>query len=586
MVPGMQTQDFYKLGRPVQDRLIGCINGTGLPPPILSSRGGPLEPFVWLLGAGGAAVVLIVLYRVGLGALDSAMAIQSAPIILLYAALVGAITFAFVRAAALFADIRALPFKPGVYLFPIGVIDARRFVLKIYPIDEVVATTGPSPANAFKISLKGGASFDFTAKNAEAAAKAAEAIASARGQLDAADAAPGSMRPRALAALDPLQGFVNPLAPTTSIDRSVPPWAKFVWAIAPAVGVVLGGCIWLVRNVVSDDRMFARATAEADADSLRAYMARGSRHKAEIEVVLLPRAELKEAQQKGTVDAIEDFIKAHPKTGIATEIDQALKKAMADELEDAKKAATLGALRDFAKRHPNHQLDAELKAATHGLYVAALDNYKKNEAPKDVSPAAVALVERLVGWAETKGPKVEVRFHRRGNSLDKADTIIGKNKYFMGVVSFATKYEDPQHMKPREEELGAAIVARFNQAFPKDVLEMSLGEAVADPDAPLPPVTVPTWFIDYVAEWDGGLKTSDRPRGVFAGVGYSLDASFRIPDDAAKPLRFKPGIIWRGPKLDGMENVDKAEEKIYADMAIGAFEQFGKKLLGTLFVPK
>ena len=437
-------------------------------------------------------------------------------------------TFAFVRTAALFADIRSLPFKPGVYLFPIGVIDARRFTLKIYPIDDMVSSSGPSPSNGFKITMKG-ATFDFTAKNAEAAAQAAQAIASARGQLDAADAATGSMRPRALAALDPMQGFVNPLAPTTSIERTRPPWAKFGWAIAPGVGIVLGVCIWLVRNVVSDDRMFARATLEGDAPSLRAYMARGSRHKNEIEVVLLPRAELKEAQQKGTVDAIEAYIEAHPKTGIANEIDAALKKAMADELDDAKKAHTLAALRDFAKRHPKHGLDAELKAATHALYVAALDNYKKNDAPKDASPAVLAFVERLVTWGETKGPKVEVRFHRRGNSLDKADTLIGKNKYFMGVVSFASKYEDAPHMKPREDELGAAIVARFNQAFPKDVLEMSVGEQLADPEAPLPVVTVPTWFIDYVAEWDGGLKTSDKPRGVFAGVGYSLDASFRIP---------------------------------------------------------
>jgi hypothetical protein len=579
----MQSQDFYKLGRPVQDRLIGCIGGTGLPAPILASRGGPLEPFVWLLAAGGTAILLIVLYRIGLGALDSGMAIQGAALILLYALLVGAMTFAFVRAAALFADIRSLPFKPGVYLFPIGVIDARRYVLKIYPIDELVSSQGPTPSHGFRITMKGGATFDFTAKNAEAAAKAAEGIAGARGQLAAAEDAPGSMRPKALASLDPLQGFVNPLAPTTSIERTVPPWAKFAWAIAPAVGLILGVCIWLVRNVVSDDRMFARATAAGDAESLRAYMARGSRHKGEIEVVLLPRAELKEAQAKGTVDAMEEFIKAHPKTGIAAEIDAALKKAMAAELEDAKKAGTLSALKEFAKRHPNHKLEGDLKAAMHAVYVAALDNYKKNEAPKDVSPATLAFVERLVTWAETKGPKVEVRFHRRGNSLDKADTLIGKNKYFMGVVSFATRYEDAAHMKPREDELGATIVARFNQAFPKDILQMSVGEAIADPETPLPPVTVPTWFIDYIAEWDGGLKTSDKPRGVFAGVGYSLDASFRMPDDSVKPLRYKPGIIWRGPKLEGLEDVDKPEEKIYADMAIGAFEQYGKKLLGTMF---
>ncbi len=581
----MQSQDFYKLGRPVQDRLIGCINGTGLPQPILASRGGPMEPFVWLLGGGALGVVLIVLYRVGLGALDSGMAIQRGALVAVYALVVGGLTFALVRAAALMHDQRSLPFKPGVYLFPIGVIDARGHVLRIHGIDELVSSDGPSPGNGFKLVMKSG-TFDFVAKNAEVAAKAAEAIKSARGQVQAADQARDSIRPQALAALDPMQGFVNPLAPTTSIERTVPPWAKFAWAIAPGVGLVLGACIWLVRNVVSDDRMFEHAKAAGDAASLRAYTAHGSRHANEVDVVLLPRAELLEAQQKGTVDAIEEYIKAHPKTGIAPEIDKALKKAMGDELDVAKKAGTVSALRDFAKRHPNHKLDAELKAATHAVYANALDNYKKNEAPKEVSAATLAFVERLVAWAEAKGPKVEIRFHRRGNSLDKADTLIGKNKYFMGVVSFPTRYEDAPHMKPREDELAAAIVARFNQAFPKDVLEMSAGEAVADPEAPLPVVTVPTMFIEYIAEWDGGLKTSDRPRGVFVGVGHSLDGTFRIPDDATKPLRYKPGIIWRGPKLDGLENVDKAEEKIYADMAASAFEQYGKKLLGTMFASK
>src|SRR5262249_16782419 len=135
------------------------------------------------------------------------------------------------------------------------------------------------------------------------------------------------------ASLDPLQGFVNPLAPTTSIARTIPIWVKFSWAIAPAIGVVLGICLWLIRNVVSDDKMFAHAKVEDTAANYRAYLARGSRHKPEVEVVLLPRAELREAKEKGTVEAMEAYIAMHPKTGIPTEILEALKTAMAKELE-------------------------------------------------------------------------------------------------------------------------------------------------------------------------------------------------------------------------------------------------------------
>jgi hypothetical protein len=581
----MQTQDFHKLARPVQDRLIGCLNGSGLPAPTLAVRGGPVSPWGWLLVAGACAVGTGVAYRMGLGALGSSLAIQDTKFLGVYAGLLSCAVFAVLRAGALFQETRALPFRPGVYLFPIGVVDARRYVLKIYPIDDLVSSEGPSAAHAFVLKFKGGASFDLRAKNAELAKAAADVIAGARGEVAAAADQPGSLRPRAMAALDPLQGFVNPLAPTTSLERSAAPWARYGWLIAPVVGLALGACLWLVRNVVSDDRMFARALAQGDAPALRAYLVRGSRHRDEIEAVLLPRAELKEAQEKGTVDAIEAYIAAHPKTGIAPEIDAALRVAMIDALERAKRVGTVTALKAFAQKHPNHRLEPELKAATHAVYVGAFEKWKKDDAPKD--PAAVAFIEKLVAWAEQKGPKVELRFHRKGSrSLEKAETAISRSRYFMGIMSFPGRYYDAPHMKPREDECAKELVGRFNQAFPKDVLEMTLGAPVDDPEAALPPsVSVPTWFVEYSMDWDGGLRTSDRPRGVFIGLGFGFEAIFRLPDET-KPSRFKTGAIWRAPKLDALPADAHPEEKLYADMGASAFDAFTKKALSTLFAAK
>jgi hypothetical protein len=579
----MQTQDFYKLARPVQDRLIGCVNGTGLPAPVLAVRGGPLEPYIWLLGAGVCSLALLLLYRIGLGALDNSLAVHTAPFIGGYFVLVALLIFTLVRAAGLIVETRSLPFKPGIYAFPIGVIDARRYKLKIYPIDDLVSTEGPSAEHAFKLAFKGGGAFDFRAKNADAAAKAAETLAGARGQLAAAEDAPGSMRPKALASLDPLQGFVNPLAPTTSIARSVPVWVKYGWAIAPGMGVVLGVCLWLIRNVVSDDKMFAHAKAEDSAAQYRAYLSRGSRHKPEVEIVLLPRAELREAREKGTVDAMEAYIAMHPKTGIPTEIQEALRTAMAKELEEAKEAGTVTALKDFATRHPNHHMETDLKAAMHGVYAAALDRYRKSDAPKD--PAVSVFVEKLLALAEARNnPKVELRFHRRSSrSLERADSMLSKNRYFMGTVSFPTKYQDGPHMKPREEDTAKKVIARFNKAFPTDVLSLEAAAPVDDPDGPLPSITTPTWFVEYNAEWDGGARTSDRPRGVWVGVGYTYESAFKLPDESgAKPLKNK-WIVWRAPNIQDLEPDERPEEKVYENEAEGAFDQLAKKLTGVVF---
>jgi hypothetical protein len=578
----MQTQDFYKLARPVQDRLIGCVNGTGLPAPVLAVRGGPLEPFLWLLGSGFFGLCLLLLYRTGLGALDNPMSVHGATYIAIYFVLVGLLVFTLIRAAGLLVEGRTLPFKPGIYFFPIGVIDARRYKLKIYPIDELVSSSGPTSDHGFKLNFKTGA-FEFRAKNAEAAAQAAETIAGARGQVAAAEDAPGSMRPKAMASLDPLQGFVNPLAPTTSIARNVPVWVKFSWAVAPVAGLVLGTCLWLIRNVVSDDKMFVHAKTADTAAQYRAYLARGSRHRPEVEVVLLPRAELREAKEKGTVDAMEAYIAMHPKTGIPTEIQGALRTAMAKELEDAKKVGTVTALKDFAARHPNHRMEGELRAAIHAVYVSALERYKQNDAPKD--PAAAAFVERLLGWVEAKGnPKAELRFHKRASkSLERADAMIGKNRYFMGTMSFPTRYQDVKYMRPREEDVAKAVVERFNKAFPADILALESAPPLDDPDVPLPAsITAPTWFVEYTADWDGGARTSDRPRGVWVGLGYSFESTFRLPDDSVKPLKYKV-VIWRAPMTNDLDPDEHPEEKIYVNQATGAFEQFGKKLTATLF---
>src|SRR5215472_3721558 len=128
----MDRLDFYKLSRPVQDRFIGSANGNGFPTPILEQREGTREPPIWLAASGVAIIALIVIYRMHLGDLESRISIHGWLAALVYWLLVSAAFFGLLRALGLWAVERALPFRPGVYVFPIGVIDARKSDLFVY----------------------------------------------------------------------------------------------------------------------------------------------------------------------------------------------------------------------------------------------------------------------------------------------------------------------------------------------------------------------------------------------------------------------------------------------------------------------
>ena len=525
------------------------------------------------------------LYRIGLGDLQSAIAINPAAMIVAYALVLSAIAIGLLKALALWKEVRELPYRPGIYVFPIGLIDARRHQLRIYPIEELVSAEGPDPSQSFRVAFPNKASFEFPVRDRDRALEAAKLLSEARGRLTEAVEARDSIRPKAMAALDPLHGFASPLMPSTPILRNVPFWALRAPIVAGAVGVLLGVGVWAMRNVGSDDRMFATAKASGDAASYRAYLARGSRHKEEVGKVLLPRAELREAEKAGTVDAVEKYIKEHPGSKIQAEASASLRTAMLAELEKAKAPGTLGALQEFARKHPDSHLEPELRQATDAIYKSARDGFLKTAPEKD--PLVPALVDRLLAFAlKTKSPVVQIRFRRKiGKSMEKGDSMVGKSKFFAGVASLPSRYFDEKHARAREAELGKTITDRFQAAFAKEILSFEQGDPVGgDQDEPLPAVTGPTLFIEHLTEWSGGASTTEKPRGVYVGVGILFEASFRMPDDAKPAYRFKLAG-WRGPDLTLTKEEDRPEEKIYQAAAKEDFDLFAKKFLAGFFKP-
>jgi hypothetical protein len=578
----MQIIDFYKLSRVVQERFVGSVNGSGLPAPILRSNAAPREPPVWLGASAASVVLLLVLYKVGYGDLASSASMQGARWILAYVALVALALFGVLRAAAIYRAYAKSPFRRGVYVFPVGLIDARSPSLRLYPIEDLTNVVDPGGASAttFKLDFKS-KSFQFGVKDAAQAEAAKSELASARGRVDEAGAARESIRPKALAALDPLQGYANPLVSSEPMTASAPAWATYGWALAAGAGVVLGVSLWAVRNARSDDALYDAALAANDGASFRAYLARASRHKAEVSSLLLPRADLRDAQKAGTVDAIEQFIKDHPQTSIASEVAAALRAALVAELNVATQAGTLAAIDDFTRKHPQHHLDAEVRAARHAVYQAALEKYLEQAPAKAV--AEQAFVRSLLAWAEAKGPPVEIRFHRTDSkTMDKADAAAAKSRMFKGVVSTPSRYFDAGDEKPYEDALASAVVQRFAQVFPTEIIALAVGEPIADPAAPLPgPIVVPTLFIEHGASWSGSIATSKNPSGVFVGLELSYNAVFRLPDDT-KPVKIKLDG-WHAPNLAVAKDDDKPESTVYAKMHEDAYDQFQRRLLGAFF---
>jgi hypothetical protein len=574
----MQEMDFYELSRAVQDRFTVSVRGEGQPRPLLALRAGPpREALLWSAIGGGGLLLLVLLVALGFGDLASSFALQAVPLVAAYAILAATVAISVMRVLAVVKQRWALPYKPGVYLFPAGVIDAKSDKLRVFPLSRLV--TPVVGDKRLTLGFPEGESFTFTLLASGHQAEVQKTIEEAQAAVEKAHA---SADKKSLGVLDPLVdiGVVNPFAPTSRLARYTPFWARYVWFVGAFIGLVLAPGVWFLRNLVSDRQMLSLANKARDAASFKAYLARGG-SKPEVRDVLLPRAELSEAIRDGSVEAIEKYMAAHPNSRIQSEVSVALRQAMLAELETVKKSGTVSVLNDFAKRHPNNLVDAELKQAIHAVYQAALARYKKESGVRDAN--VLAFVERLLAYAEKNGPKAELRFRRKNTrSMEIADAQIKKSPFFMGTTSIPSQYFDDAHARPREAAAAQAIVNRFAGAFPADILALEVGQPVVEPEGPLPPSKIPTMFVEHSAEMSGASYLSSNPRGVFVGLGMLFEVSFRLPDES-KPQRYRLSA-WRPPDTTiSKGDYPTFEAAVYETMASEGFGQFAQRYLSTFF---
>jgi len=581
----MKATDFYKLPRAIQDRFVGSTMSGFPPAPLLATKGGAPTKVIWLGLSGVCFAGVILLTRLGYGALDSGLALHGAKALAIYAVLLFGIAFGLVQAFALSVRERALPYAAGIYLFPACLIDARSDQFKVYSTQDLSSVD--LQGTTVKVAFAGGINFLFPATDAARASQIATEVQAAR---DRALHAKATEDPKELVAVDPLHNprFSSPVGPREPYEMRLPPWKKLGWAAALGVAVILSPALWALRNSGSDKTMYARATQANDTASYRAYLERGRKFHDEVAQILLPRAELRDAVSAGTVDALLKYKTDHPTTKIGTEVTAAIRTAILAELEKAKAAMTLAALDGFAAHYPEHGVEPELREAIHAVYARELDAYKKHAPNKDKEKSVVPFVERLFAWAEKHGPKVEVRFRRKkSESMGRADQYVAKTPSFMGEVSYPSKYFEEKRSGKREAALAKTLTARFDAGFSAELFDVVAGAVVPVEAEALPEVKVPTVFISHTADWSGHSYVATRPRGSYVGITFPFELQFMIPGDA-KPVKLRADIL-KQPNLAQLKDDDPplapgaAEEKVYEALATDAFDAFGVRVLSLFF---
>ena len=571
--------DFYRLPRSVQDRFVAATRGTAPPPPLLFHAASRTIAWALLAGSALATVVAVLVLLAGMGDARSGLALHGIGMLFVDVVLFSGASYAAVHALALLRTLDGLPYRTGRYLFPGCVVEASTPILRVWPVAEaesIQRVTTPSFALVFR--LKDGAEVSVPGKSAQDLDHAETALSSLKVELLRAVE---EEDPHALAEMDPLhdKALSSPVGPTGPMKLTTPTWVRLDWAIAVGVGAVLGLGLGTTRNDFSDDAMFRAATLDGTIAAYQGYLAQHGRHSSDVADILLPRAELQQAEVSGTVESLRAFAQSHASSRIGSEIDAAIRRALLAQLTEAKKAGTVSAIDAFVKKYPDSKLDTEVQAARHALFATALDSWQQKAHP---DAPTTAFYGRLLAWAEKNGPKCSLRFRFARSKIDEADTSATKNPHFPGPDALPSKFIVVDAMRPREQRVGADLVKGFADAFPADVLALEVASPI-DEGAPVPPATGPALLVDYVVEWSHVPAVSTKPPTVFEGMSFTYEVTFSLPEGApyqTKAKSLRNAEPWK-QKPEGLSRED-FQQKVYDGMIDGAFDHLEKKLTDVL----
>ncbi len=566
---GPRTVDFFKLPRPVQDRVVASLTGHGMPLALSYQPTSLWQVYRWGCAATLLFAALITLGAVGFGQLGAPSALHDTRYGGAYLVLGGLLG---VACAACFLAARPsdYPFALGTYLLPVGVIDVERRRLLITPLGGLrrVRANGPRGVTlefntgSFRFPLPSGATLDSLSADLEGY-KHQWATAFSAGDR------------RTLAGLDPVRdsGFSNPLSSRATIPR-VRTRATPRVLVGALVGAGLGLLFFFGRNALAERSIYRKAVTANTEQAYRAYLANGGK-RPDVLDWRLPQAELLAAS--GSLEAVERYAAANSNSKIKEDIEKLLRFELLKELQRVRATSDLEALESFKAQHPSSALIAdELAAVRKDVFREALESFKAKYRPSD---EAAAFFEGAIRHAEVEGPLVELRIRRElPPSMDRADAAIRKSSYFSGQKSVPSQYFRGAAAESREARALAELADVLQPAFSPSVLRFVTKPGEEGPVTDVE-VDTPTLLLTYKTEMSGGY-TTNRPRGVYVGLGMMFQATGLVPGEK-QSFRFKDSS-WLPPDINAISKNLLKPEQVYEANANEGFERFLNRLLERL----
>jgi hypothetical protein len=590
-----QVIDFFAMTAAAQARFVACTRRKATPNPLLADRtDAPGSIRGWLMLAPIALAGMVGLGAVDFGELTLGKQNQAEAFLAGYAVLGAFLCFCIFSAIRIAVVRGKLPFGPGVYVFPVDLVDARTSHLGLVPMSELKEATVREGARGEReavLAFQDGSTFTLPLSKTDdmVIEELNQMRAGVQRVVDSND----------IGMLEQLDCFyeervaegwkaLRPSGKSTPFRRRLPGLAVVVPALALLVGALVGRGVWSLRNDTSDRAGLKTALGTHSYHLIDAYVEGGGRlgdegDTARFEAAKdqgdpgLTRQTLEHYMHHGRLhtDEADDLYFASVKTEASLtawktyldngkrhlgEADEGLLEAVKKEgtpeafdlylavgskhvdevrrtlkplaeLEVAKRGRSPAALRKFAAEHKDPEVQSAALAALRARFDTVQHAF---DARFEKKTAVVELMDRLLDGAAS-GKVLALRL-RQFPSADLADADHDLVRTDGPRAVPALGYFSAKSDTTRQNAIAHETLAAFADVFGGDVIDVDSSEGAVAEGQPV---------LEVGCEFaPDGHYVFKLEKGAFIAMGATCDAVLKVPGEhAAAPLRFRTKFV-------------------------------------------